>query len=463
MFLSSPRPSSSPAIGQSLPVYFFPILLVLACVSSWVPPVYADPDIHLLEYHGPITPVASEFILQGIEDATDASAGFLILQLDTPGGLDQDMREIVKGMLRARIPVVVFIGPAGSRAASAGAFITVAAHVAAMAPGTNIGSASPVQMMGVGMDSTMTHKVTNDAAAYISSIAKEKNRNVDLVRSFVEHALNITAEEARAQGVIDILAPTVATLLDSLDGLQVMVDGKETTLATAEATLVERTMSTRLNFLKHLVDPNVAYLLFMLGVYGLFFELSSPGSLIPGILGSISILLALYAFHALPVNYSGVGLILLGVILLILEVKVPSFGALTIGGITSLALGSMMLFNSPEQWARVSMKVLVPAVAIFSGFFLLCITLVVRGQKRPGVTGPKSMIGETGRVLEGIGGEDETGKVVIHGEIWDALADVSIAVEARIKVLEVKGRVARVMEIRDATTKQQSATVNNGG
>ncbi len=463
MFLSSQRLISLPTIGLPLLTPVFSLIIILVGASIWVPPVFADSDAHLLKYHGPITPVASEFILQNIEDATDANAGILILQLDTPGGLDQDMRVIVKAMLRAKIPVIVFVGPAGSRAASAGAFITVAAHVAAMAPGTNIGSASPVQMMGAGMDSTMTHKVTNDAAAYIASIAKDKNRNPELVRRFVEQALNITSEEAHAQGVIEILAPTVAALLDSLDGQQVMVDGIETTLATAEATLVACPMSTRLKFLKRLVDPNVAYLLFMLGVYGLFFELSNPGSIIPGILGSISILLALYAFHALPVNYTGVGLILLGVILLILEVKVHSFGALTIGGITSLVLGSMMLFNSPEQWARVSMLVLVPAVAVFAGFFLLCITLVVRGLNRPGVTGPEAMIGETGRVLEKIGGEDEPGKVVIHGEIWDALANVSIATEAQIKVLEVKGRVVRVMEIREAIPKQQSTTVNNGG
>ncbi len=449
MFLSSQQLSSSPAAGLPLHTPVLSLIIILAGISVWVPPVLADPDVHLLIYDGPITPVASEFILQNIENATDANAGILILQLDTPGGLDQDMREIVKAILRAQIPVVVYVGPAGSRAASAGAFITVAAHVAAMAPGTNIGSASPVQMMGAGMDSTMTHKVTNDAAAYIASIAKEKNRNPELARSFVEQALNITSEEAHAQGVIEILAPTVAALLDSLDGRQVLVDGKKTTLATAEAALVACPMSTRLKFLKRLVDPNVAYLLFMLGVYGLFFELSNPGSIIPGILGSISILLALYAFHALPVNYTGVGLILLGVILLILEVKVHSFGALTIGGITSLVLGSMMLFNSPEQWARVSMMVLIPTVTIFAGFFLLCITLVVRSLKRPGVTGPDAMIGETGRVVEGIGGEGEAGKVVIHGEIWNALADVSIAAQARIKVLEVNGRVARVMEIRE--------------
>jgi len=299
------------------------------------------------------------------------------------------------------------------------------------------------------MDSTMAHKVTNDAAAYIASIARDKNRNVEVARSFVELATNITAKEALNQGVIEILAPTMDALLDSLDGRSVMIGGQETTLATADATLMPQAMNTRLKFLKHLVNPNLAYLLFLLGIYGLFFELSNPGSIIPGVLGSISILLALYAFHTLPVDYTGVGLIILGVILLILEVKVPSFGALSIGGVASLVLGSMMLFDSPEEWARVSLKVIVPSVVVFAGFFVLCLALVVRSQKRPRVTGVEAMTGETGRVLKEIGGPDGGGKVVVHGEIWDATADFLISSGARIRVLEVKDRVVRVMEVKE--------------
>jgi len=275
----------------------FFILFLLTALSLCPYPAAADPDIHLLDYHGPITPVATQYIVEGIENATETNAGFLILQLDTPGGLDPDMREIVKTILRAEIPVIVYVGPAGSRAASAGAFITVAAHVAAMAPGTNIGSASPVQMMGAGMDSTMAHKVTNDAAAYIESIARDKKRNTEVVRSFVTEARNITAKEALDLGVIEIMAPTIAALLDSLDGHQVIIDGQPLTLASADATLQAYPMSARLKFLRQLVNPNLAYLLFLLGIYGLFFELSNPGSIIPGILGSISILLALYAFR----------------------------------------------------------------------------------------------------------------------------------------------------------------------
>lgn len=439
-----------------------PIFLILATVILLVPAAFADPDVVLLQYDGPITPVASEFILAGIDVATEANAGALILQLDTPGGLDTDMRVIVKAILASHVPVVVFIGPGGSRAASAGAFITVAAHVAAMAPGTNIGSASPVAMMGAAMDSTMSHKVTNDAAAYMASIALEKGRNQDLTRSFVEQAVNITAEEALAEGVIEILVPTVAALLDSLDGRTVTAGGQEVSLATAEATVVPYAMGTRLKFLKQIVNPNLAYLLFLLGIYGLFFELSNPGSIIPGVLGAISILLALYAFSALPVNYSGVGLIILGVILLILEVKVPSFGALTIGGIASLLLGSIMLFDSPEQWAQVSLKVLLPAISVFIGFILLCVGLVVRGQKRQPITGIGALKGETGRVLETIGGGKNQGKIVFHGEIWDAVADGLTHPGTTVKVLEVDGRVVRVTEILKSQPKEHPVGANSG-
>jgi len=424
----------------------FVCLLVISPASS-----LGDPDVHLLQYDGPITPVASEFIIGGIETATEQNGGILILQLDTPGGLDTSMREIIKAILGSEIPVVVHVAPAGSRAASAGAFITVAAHVATMAPGTNIGSASPVQMMGAGMDSTMAHKVTNDAAAYMASIAEQRGRNVRVARSFVTEAANITAEEALTEGVIDLVAESLEELLIALDGHAVEIDGQEQELATSEGALVHHHMSARLKFLKRLVNPNLAYLLFLLGVYGLFFELSNPGSLVPGIMGAISILLALYAFHALPVDYSGVGLILLGVILLIMEVKIPSFGALTVGGLTALILGSMMLFNSAEQWAQVSLKVIIPAVTVFAGFFVLCIGLVVRAQKRRVVTGLEAMVGQEGRVIKPIEGCDNPGKAVIHGEIWNAVAmepTHTIEVEARVVVLEVKGRVVRVKQVR---------------
>ncbi len=421
-----------------------PTLIFLLFIVALVPPSAAASEVYVVTYEGPITPIAAEFLVQAIELAAQAGAEAVVIALDTPGGLDTSMREIIKAELNATVPVVVYVSPAGSRAASAGAFITVAAHVAAMAPGTNIGSASPVQMMGAGMDSTMAHKVTNDAAAYISSIAEQKGRNAEIARAFVTEAKNITAEEALALGVIEIMAPSVAALLDSLQGREVHLADSQRTLATAGAILVYPEMSVRQKFLKILVDPNVAYLLMLLGIYGIFFELSSPGSLVPGILGSIALLLALFAFQALPVDYSGFGLILLGVILLILEVKVPSYGTLSIGGAAALVLGSLMLFDAPEQWARVSLKVMIPSVGVFVGFFGLCVLLVIRGQKRPVVTGQQAMVGETGRVTAGIGGGDDPGKVVVHGEVWNAIADEPLGSEALVRVIRVEGRIVQV-------------------
>ncbi|MBU8871161.1 MAG: nodulation protein NfeD [Gemmatimonadales bacterium] len=401
-------------------------------------------EIHLLTFDGPITPVAAEYLVQGIQTAEDEGAEAVIIQLDTPGGLDSSMRQIVKAELNALVPVVVFVAPAGSRSASAGAFITLAAHVAAMAPETNIGSASPVQMGGASMDSTMSKKVTNDAAAYIASIASRKERNPEMARSFVEQAVNLTAAEALEHSVIDIIAPNLPALLDSLQGRTVHIQEKPRTLETAGARLIEHQLSPRQKFLKRLADPNLAYILMLLGIYGLFFELSHPGALAPGILGSISLLLALFAFQALPIDYTGVGLILLGMILLILEVKVPSFGALSIGGVISLVLGSLMLFESTEEWARLSLGVMIPSVIVFAGFFLLCAWLVLRSQKRPASSGAEALIGETGRVVQAIEGGTVPGKIVFHGEVWDAIAQEPIAEGSRIRVAGVEGRLAKV-------------------
>lgn len=418
------------------------LALLLGSLAPAAAPA-AEAVVRLLTYDGPITPVASEYIVQGIADAGRDGAAAVVLQLDTPGGLDESMRDIIKAELASAIPVVVFVGPAGSRAASAGAFITVAAHVAVMAPGTNIGSASPVQMMGAQMDSTMAHKVTNDAAAYIASIAEQRGRDAELARSFVTAAANVTAEEALRRGVIDFLAPDLPALLDSLVGRTVPMGQGEVTLPAERAVVEEKGMGPRQKLLKALANPNVAYVLMMLGIYGLFFELSNPGSFAPGIIGGICLLLALFAFQALPVDYTGVALILLGVVLLLLEVKVTSFGALSIGGIAALVLGSLMLFDSPEPWAKISTAVLVPTVLVFAGFFLACVWLAVRSHRRPRFSGPQALVGERGRVVLAIAA-GARGKVVVHGEMWDAAAEQQIPAGARVRVAAVQDRYLQV-------------------
>lgn len=407
----------------------------------------SPPLVHLLTYDGPITPVASEYITDRIDQAATAGADAVILQLDTPGGLDTSMRLIVKGILAAEMPVIVHVAPPGARAASAGAFILLAGHVAAMAPGTNVGSASPVQLGGAVSDSVMAGKVMNDAAAYIASLARQRGRDEDLARQFVTEALNLTASEALQAGLIDVMATTVPALLDSLQGREVQIAGEARVLDLAGAVIEDLPLGPRQRLLKWLADPNVAYLLMLLGIYGIFFELSNPGALVPGILGAISLLLALFAFQALPVNYAGIALILLGLVMLILEVKVTSYGGLTLGGLAALVLGSLMLFDSPEPWAQLKMTVLVPAVAIFGGFFVVCVWLVVRGQRRPTVTGLGSLVGKQGRVVGAIGGGEALGKVVFHGELWDARAEQPVPAGGQVEVVQVSGRVAEVRPV----------------
>jgi len=421
-------------------------LLLITAVFAVADPVDSGgvPRVDLVPYEGAITPVAAEYIGDRLDEAVARGTDAVVIQLDTPGGLDAAMRTIIKSILAAPMPVIVYVAPSGGRAASAGAFITLAAHAAGMAPGTNIGSASPVQMGGAAMDSTMARKVNNDAAAYIASLARHRGRDEDLARQMVTDAINLTAAEALAAGLVDAIAGSVPALLDSLQGMTVEVAGEDQELALSGALVTERPMGPRQRLLKTLVDPNVAYILMLLGIYGLFFELSNPGSLVPGILGGICLLLALYAFQALPVNYAGVGLILLGVVLLVLEVKVTSFGGLTIGGITALVLGSLMLFDSPEPWARVSLQVMIPAVTGFAGFFVVCVWLAVRGHRRPVITGPASLVGEQGRVVETIAGGEVWGKIVFHGETWDAAAELPIPVDVLVVVTEVEGRLARV-------------------
>jgi len=417
------------------------ILCVLALAA--VAATAASPLVHVAPYAGPITPVTAEYLHDRLDEAAIAGADLVVIALDTPGGLDTAMRQIIKDIQASPVPVAVYVAPSGARAASAGAFITVAAHVAAMAPGTNIGSASPVRLGGAAMDSTMASKVGNDAAAYMDALATQRGRNADLARRMVTEAANVPAQEALERGLIDLMAPDMSVLLERLHGRTVEVATTTIVLDLVDAEIQERPMGPRQRFLKELANPNVAYILMLLGIYGLFFELSNPGSLVPGILGGICLLLALFAFQALPVNYAGVALILLGVILLILEVKVPSFGGLTIGGMVALALGSLLLFDSAEPWARLSLRVMVPVLTCFCGFFVLCVWLVVRGQRRPVVTGPEALVGETARVVTA-GAAGSVAKVVMHGEVWDASADTDLVEGMTVSVTEIRGRVLRV-------------------
>lgn len=390
----------------------------------------------MLPYSGVINPVASEYVDKGLEKARALGAQALVLQLDTPGGLDKSMRLIIKSMLASPIPVVVYVAPAGSRAASAGVFITMAAHVAAMAPGTNIGAAHPVALGGGKMDKTMIEKVENDAAAYIRSLAERWGRNADWAEEAVRKSVSIQASEAVEKGVVDLLAPSLEELLAKIDGRALQAGGRTVTLATAGAPVVTVSMTLKQRILSFLSHPNVAYLLMLLGFYGIFFELSSPGALFPGIIGGIAIILAAYALQLLPVNWAGLALMALALVLFLLEIKVPSHGALTIGGVVALTLGSLMLFDSPDPLLRVSLKVIIPAVVVTSGFFIFLVGKTAQAHRARVTTGREGLVGAEGIVRKWADGQ---GTILLRGELWKAESLSALESGQEVTVTETDG------------------------
>jgi len=352
------------------------------------------------------------------------------------------MRSIIKEMMSAGIPVIVYVGPAGARAASAGALITMAADIAAMAPGTNIGAAHPVALGGGKMEDEMASKVENDAAAYAESIAAKRNRNKEWAVKAVRESVSITENEALKLKVIDLIASDLDDLLRQLDGRKITTAAGVTILATENIEVNEIEMGLREKVLDTLSNPNIAYILMMVGLLGLYFELSNPGAFFPGIIGGISLILAFFAFQTLPVNYAGILLIILALILFILEIKVTSFGMLTVGGVISLTLGSLMLFDSrAAPFARLSFDVLIPVVSITSACCIAIVYLAIRAYRRKPATGREGIVGEIGVAKSSI---DPEGKVFVHGEYWDALSNERIPEGTAVKVVEVMGSKLKV-------------------
>ncbi|MDX1778487.1 MAG: nodulation protein NfeD, partial [Thermodesulfobacteriota bacterium] len=383
----------------------FIILNLLFCLVI----SYAQANqVDVITIDGVIDPVDAEFITKIIERSTSAGAECLIIQMDTPGGLDLAMRSIIKEIMGSDIPVIVYVSPGGARAASAGALITIAAHIAAMAPGTNIGAAAPVALGGGKMEDDMAAKVKNDAAAYAESIATKRNRNKEWAIKAVRESVSITENEALEIKVIDLIADNVNDLLSQIDGREVKTEAGVKVLNTKDSTVNYIEMGLREKVLNTLSNPNIAYILFLVGLLGLYFELSNPGAIFPGILGGICLILAFFAFQTLPINYAGVLLIILSVILFILEVKVTSFGMLTVGGIITLTLGSLMLFDSPLPFLRVSFSVLIPVVVITSLCFILVISLAIKAYTKKPTTGKKGLVGAIGISKSPI---DPSGKV----------------------------------------------------
>jgi membrane-bound serine protease (ClpP class) len=377
--------------------------------------------VHVLSIDGAITPAMSDYLHDGIARAAEKNAHLILITINTPGGLLKATRSIVTDFLTSTVPIVVYVSPQGAQSASAGVFITLAAHIAVMAPGTNIGAAHPVSSQGE-MDSVMSGKVTNDAAAFIRTISEKRNRNVQWAEDAVRKSVSITETEALSNHIIDFIAVNRRALLDSLNGRTVDLNGTKVKLDTRNAVIEEHEMGWGYKILSILSDPNISYILFLIGIFGLFFELYNPGGVFPGVAGVIAIILAFYSFQTMPVNYAGLALILVGVILFILEIKITSYGVLTIGGITALFLGSIMLFKTDSSFeaVRVSMSVIIPAVLCTALFFAFAIGAGIRAQNRRVATGLESMIGEGGVAITDIA---PAGQVAVHGEFWNARTD----------------------------------------
>jgi membrane-bound serine protease (ClpP class) len=410
------------------------------CPAADKAPVY-----DVITISAAITPPNAEYVARSIDEAEKNGAEGLIIRLDTPGGLDLAMRDIVKAILNAPLPVIAYVAPPGARAASAGVLITMAAAIAVMAPGTNIGAAHPVGL-GIGgeLDKTMSEKVENDAVAYGRGIANKRGRNEEWVEDAVRKSVSITAEEALRLKVIDFMAVDLNSLIKQLDGREVLLAGGKRILNTKDATLREKEMGVRLKVLSTLSDPNIAYILLLIGLAGLYFEFSNPGTILPGVTGGISLIMAFFAMQTLPVNYAGVGLILFAIILFIAEIKVISHGILTIGGIVSLAIGSMMLFHAPNSSLRISWSVLIPAVSITSLFFIAVISIAVKAQFGLRHGGQEGMRGEEGVAITDI---HEEGRALIHGENWNAISDVPIAKGSGIRVIHLENLQVKVESI----------------
>ena len=417
------------------------LIFVVLFLLSWVSLLFAPQrHIDLVTIDGVIGPISSRIILKAIESSIKDSSEALVIELNTPGGLDESMRLITKEILNCEVPVIVYVSPSGSRAGSAGVFITLSAHIAAMAPGTNIGAAHPVTL-GAQVDSTMMEKVENDAAAYIKSIASKRGKNTEWAEEAVRKSSSITEYEALKLKVIDLVANNLRELLDSCDQRKVSLPSGERTLNTKGVEVRRIRISLRDEILGVITNPNIAYILYSLGMLGIFFELSNPGAIFPGIIGGICLILAFFSFQSLPINYAGLLLMALALIFFILEVKVVSHGALTIGGIISMLLGSLMLFESPAPYMRASLSVIIFVVLATAAFFVFAVGMGLKAQRRKTTTGEAGMVGKVGVARSALKPE---GYVFVHGEIWKAEADEPIEQGEKVVVREVEHLTLKV-------------------
>ena len=401
----------------------------------------AEPHVALIAIDGTINPAVADFIHESIARAKATEARALIIQLDTPGGLVESTRAIVKDMLATPVPIIVYVGPSGARAGSAGVFITLAAHVAAMAPATNIGAAHPVAGSGEEVKGAMGEKILNDMAAFSEAIAQKRGRNTEWAIDAVRKSVSITETEALKKKVIDLVAQDINDLLQRSGGRTVDVGGNKQDLVLKNVRVVRYEMNLKQTILNSIAHPNIAYLLLMAGILGLYMEFAHPGVIFPGVAGAICLLLAFASLQLLPINYTGLALVILGIGLLIGEAFYPSFGVLGNGGMISLTLGSLLLFDTPISDFGVDRTIVFTAVGTLGSFVLAVSYLVFRSQKEKVTLGIEGLMGETGVVREKL---SPTGRIFVHGEIWKAQADDEIDVGERVEVVSVDGMVLKV-------------------
>ncbi|KDM89926.1 NfeD family protein [Photobacterium galatheae] len=448
---------------------FLALVLTLLCSFS----TRAD-DVWVVTIQGGIGPAVSDFVSREIESAQEKQAKLVILKMDTPGGLDTSMREIIRAITTSSVPVATWVGPAGSRAASAGTYILYASHIAAMAPGTNLGAATPVSLTGpaggkkdnpfggqdkpepdakddssaksaekesasndeVKAESAMEKKVINDAAAYIISLAKLHGRNEVWAERAVREAASLDAEEAFKENVIDLLATDLDDLIRQSDGRTVLINGIQQAIQLQNVAYVEREQDWRFQLLAVITNPNVAYILMLIGIYGLLLEFYNPGVGLPGVLGGICLLLAMYSLQLLPVSYAGLGLIILGIVLMVAEAFSPSFGILGFGGIAAFVMGSVMLMDTEEPGYQIALPLIIGLTVTSALFTFVILTLLLKTRRKPVTTGAEMLASDEGKVVSGFPGE---GRVLVEGEIWQARCDTPLRVGQSIVVKHVDG------------------------
>jgi membrane-bound serine protease (ClpP class) len=417
---------------------YLPLLVLFFLALPVANAQEAPPEVYVVKVDSAIGPAISDYLKSSIRQAEAENAACLIIELDTPGGLAESMRVIVMDIMASRIPIVVYVSPSGARAASAGVMITMSADIAAMAPGTNIGAAHPVGAGGQKIDKTMSDKITNDMVANAKSIAEKRGRNAEWVEQAIRESVAATESEALDKNIIDLVASDRDDLLEQINGREISAKGV-LKLDNAKVKILEESLRTKI--LKTISDPNIAYILLMIGLAGLYFELSHPGAIFPGVVGAICVVLAFFALQTLPVNFAGILLIILAIIFFILEMKITSYGMLSIAGITSMLLGSLMLFKSADTGIKISLSVLLPTVLTISGFFVLVAGLVFRAQLSKPKTGASGLMGEIGVVRARL---DPDGKVFVHGELWKAVAQKPVEEGARVKVVGIENLVLEV-------------------